>query len=1227
MTPPGNMINSAANSVRSTTENRFRRQRRQGFPALGISVLECATDAEHGTDLQDIKFRGLGLDADRRRSELDLQSVTMKGRTKEQAQILAIAHGLQEGIEDLLAGRIFRPGESDEVVADSSSADSDSSSSPPPTSPKDVKVQEAEKEAEKEVPQEAADPVKFKKKLAGMPGWMKGEVSEDEDSNSEQGSAPEDPSDDDSVDGFLNINYHDIDDIVQETDHSKIEQQVNAGRAATNRIMYEWKEFARVKLTEQLNNWFQQRMQQGERDVAELDSTEAESLETMAAQSEGVKGVKSGIEQKDMALFSTISCFQQKFAQRLDEHWESKRKSAEELLARVQQEEEEKHQERLRRQAERAAKKFHDIDDQIADLRDNVEQIKGEIQRMELMKQTMPAKTRLNSTGNKAAEVLSIISSQQEEAQVLSGKLALGSQRLESLEDAVEKAKVFFMSAGFKSKKIRIPPADDPAYLLVSEAVVSQMQAVLAQLMLEDEALAESVSLAYSTFNRPGGKKKVRNGMLKLEDTRKDGDQKLSGSESFQQVEEIVVSNDPEQRRLKFKEIETESTSLREEIAILQSTLEQPILPTRTQAEQEPLASEDHTDEGEAQDEGGEDKEPQDAKPSLEEAYRRLLSTAEDTVDIIKQKKGILTSERTKSKSMRSMDFASGGEVATPASGSEARNNPQLDEQLKMQQTKAARLSEEEKAIKMQLKRLRAATGQDRSRAQAKSSKVAADGIMGPAGEEAKAPDGMSPSHKDSAQGAPTAGDAGEEPEGFLEDGDGPSGESPVSSASELKKRRRRISREEAAQPDDALRKQLKDNLTAEKELEALRQQLQGLKNSLPPEPSGTGSLSPTRARRNSRVHVSEPSAESAGDASPSAASTRSRSRRASSRKSASAGRRSSARPADKPAEEPPLSEEQRQENALKLKDLIAGCQKLAEEKEAFEKELASIEDKIRRVKSMDSGNVVAALKKDVQQEKKEADTSEVKELKAEIKKKTSQVNAMRRTWQEMQGSNKRGSTTAAVEEERQREVAKRFAHVLSFLRAAKAAELAKEAENAGLVTESGDAEVVGRSASKFLMSIRKDKMAAQLSENLQAQGAAPVNVGSRRPSVSRTPLASPSPLPSESPMSPELSGGESRQGFNRIMAEARTGHRASIVGPQHSATSSDDEAPRPSRRVTATTSLQVPRTSEDGEPVRRRSFNNILEKARMRKPKEEEVPPGTPGDKANSAVRFGSTG
>ena len=165
-------------------------------------------------------------------------------------------------------------------------------------------------------------------------------------------------------------------------------------------------------------------------------------------------------------------------------------------------------------------------------------------------------------------------------------------------------------NAEFKSKKIRIPPADVGTSVLanrslqspfsslsaegsclpsgqrgqelfgrqkatasdcqISQAVVSQMQAVLAQLMLEDEALAESVSLAYSRglgrrflqslaphlqvfgplrhlqpswwscypvmleLKHPvpatpyplnvqmPGKKKVRNGMLKLEDTRKD---------------------------------------------------------------------------------------------------------------------------------------------------------------------------------------------------------------------------------------------------------------------------------------------------------------------------------------------------------------------------------------------------------------------------------------------------------------------------------------------------------------------------------------------------------------------------------------------------------------------------------------------------------------------------------------------------------------------------------
>ena len=37
-------------------------------------------------------------------------SVYVHIKREEQAQILAIAHGLQEGIEDLLAGRVFHPG-------------------------------------------------------------------------------------------------------------------------------------------------------------------------------------------------------------------------------------------------------------------------------------------------------------------------------------------------------------------------------------------------------------------------------------------------------------------------------------------------------------------------------------------------------------------------------------------------------------------------------------------------------------------------------------------------------------------------------------------------------------------------------------------------------------------------------------------------------------------------------------------------------------------------------------------------------------------------------------------------------------------------------------------------------------------------------------------------------------------------------------------------------------
>ena len=64
----------------------------------------------------------------------------------------------------------------------------------------------------------------------------------------------------------------------------------------------------------------------------------------------------------------------------------------------------------------------------------------------------------------------------------------------------------------------------------------------------------------------------------------------------------------------------------------------------------------------------------------------------------------------------------------------------------------------------------------------------------------------------------------------------------------------------------------------------------------------------------------------------------------------------------------------------MKLKDLIRDCQKLTEEKEAYEKEILGIEEKIRRAKSMDSGGVVELLKKDVQTEKK-VENPEVKAI------------------------------------------------------------------------------------------------------------------------------------------------------------------------------------------------------------------------------------------------------
>lgn len=252
----------------------------------------------------------------------------------------------------------------------------------------------------------------------------------------------------------------------------------------------------------------------------------------------------------------------------------------------------------------------------------------------------------------------------------------------------------------------------------------------------------------------------------------------------------------------------------------------------------------------------------------------------------------------------------------------------------------------------------------------------------------------------------------------------------------------------------------------------------------------------------------------------------------------------------------------------------------------------------------MDSGGVVELLKKDVQSEKK-VDSIEVKELKAEIKKRQSQVNAMRRTWQDMQLSgNRRNALSGAEDEERQRDVAKRFAHVLSFLRASKASELTQEAKKAGLVTESGNAEVVGKTASKFLSAIRKVRVAERpVQDDDGEEGDVPPSPGD-----GRTPAGSPT----------GTSPAASRQGFNRLTAEATTGHRGqNLEVPQGQ--SGQDRVPSP--RLPRRASLPLKAPEDEPDTRRRRSFNNILEKAKMKKPKEDNV--ATPGAKVNSAVRF----
>lgn len=1232
--------------------NAVPRQRRKGFAALGISVL----NSDVSQDQKDIKFRSHGRGRDSEH-DMDLQAEILKGKSRDQDRLLAIVAGLQEGIEDLLAGRVFHPKQEEEeecprMASSGSSSDGQNEKVPSPT-------EEAKQEASAQSGQEAATrenkeavPVSLKKSLAGMPIWIEHEVhSDDEDSNA--GSAEQGASDDESVGSFLHIAQHDIDDLVQETDEKKLEQQIGWGRAATNRIMYEWKEYARVKIMEEVNQWFQHRSWAAREEAEMLDEAEATSREILASEHESIRALKTAIERKEIALVSSVSSFRQNMDRRVEQHWAAKRRARDQAIAQVQREEEQRRQERLRRQQERAAKKFSDIDDQIADIKDSIEQVKGEIHKKELMKHTYPSGKRRASAagGAKAGDVLAIIASQQEEAQVLSGKLALENQKLETLEEALEKGRVFFNSQGFKSKKVRSLPADDPAGEIVNEEMTSAMKTVLAQLMIEDESLAELISIAISLANSPAGKNRTRNGFLRLDDIFGEKDPLAADDPNKLPADEIVVSKDPEERKRKLKEIQTECAQLQEDIEILDSV--DHIMPD-SPADAQVQDDDEQLNEEEAE-----------LRRKNEKALEKLLTKALAAMDAMHQKKAVLTQSR-KPKTHEPSDNPEIGSLEGESRGGEAteeedaknigRDPPkekdaasllqseehtEAEKEAEKQKVVAAQLSEEEAALKRQLKQLRAieskaaggspqgspghgfapdpqvAGGSPRSKAERlEASRNPSWRRVNQTDGTVQRDDGVhSESDVSIVEETPDVGEllqpgAGTDM-GPTAGGDSSADDSGSASSAtnEVKVRRHAsVTRQEADHLDDALAKQLEENKVAAQEVEELRQLLETLKNAPVPLAQGTSAakqessgpkgegILPKPIDRDQSGAVT-PGSRSQVQLEPVSSPSGSPSRGSKSRRSLAPCRGS----VEKPQEE---TEEQKDQSALKLHELVSACQQLAAEKEGYEKEMASIEEKIRRVKSMDSGGVVELLKKDVQSEKK-VDSIEVKELKAEIKKRQSQVNAMRRTWQDMQLSgNRRNALSGAEDEERQRDVAKRFAHVLSFLRASKASELTQEAKKAGLVTESGNAEVVGKTASKFLSAIRKVRVAERpVQDDDGEEGDVPPSPGD-----GRTPAGSPT----------GTSPAASRQGFNRLTAEATTGHRGqNLEVPQGQ--SGQDRVPSP--RLPRRASLPLKAPEDEPDTRRRRSFNNILEKAKMKKPKEDNV--ATPGAKVNSAVRF----
>lgn len=208
-----------------------------------------------------------------------------------------------------------------------------------------------------------------------------------------------------------------------------------------------------------------------------------------------------------------------------------------------------------------------------------------------------------------------------------------------------------------KAKKVRSLPADDPAGEIVNEEMTSAMKTVLAQLMIEDESLAELISIAISLANSPAGKNRTRNGFLRLDDIFGEKDPLAADNPNKLPADEIVVSKDPEERKRKLKEIQTECAQLQEDIEILDSV--DHIMPD-SPADAQVQDDDEQLNEEEAE-----------LRRKNEKALEKLLTKALAAMDAMHQKKAVLTQSR-KPKTHEPSDNPEIGSLEGESRGGEA---------------------------------------------------------------------------------------------------------------------------------------------------------------------------------------------------------------------------------------------------------------------------------------------------------------------------------------------------------------------------------------------------------------------------------------------------------------------------------------------------------------------------------------------------------------------------